>query len=269
MARRPSVSIDRTSTPVRSSAPRSSRRRGQRAADGAHPPDRHVPVAGPPPDHVVQEAPVGGQLVGVGERPDQPVREDGAAQRVTGQPSLQRLTDRPLEELPPRRRVVETAPERIDPEQRLRQRREHLRRDGGRELTERFPGAGVDAELGTTGHRVAMIEQDPALLGRRERRVPAALQPHVETELVDDRLGQQADEVRVRRQAGVVAVEQRLGPCRTAEHLVTLEHQDRSARIGEVRRAGQTVVTAADDDGVALLHRPGTVPGSPSAAPRC
>ena len=76
----PSVSIDVTSTPVTSSAPRRSAAAASWRAHRAHPADRDVPVAGPATDDVVQEAPVGEQVGAVGgrERADQRVGQHDA-----------------------------------------------------------------------------------------------------------------------------------------------------------------------------------------------
>ena len=62
----PSGLIAVTSAPVRRSAPASRAARSSSAVTWPMPPDRHVPVAGPAADHVVQEAAVLAQALVVG-----------------------------------------------------------------------------------------------------------------------------------------------------------------------------------------------------------
>ena len=200
-------------------------RRGELRRHRAHATDGDVPVAGAAADDVVQEATVGEQVVGVGERADQGVGQHDAAQRVVGEVLLDRLTDRPLDEHPPCI-VADEAAEVAGAAQRLGQRREH-----------------------PLGHRRESPRRAPPRTGVDERDVPAS-QRDVEAELVDDLRRQQADEVRVLRQQGVVGGEHASRAGRPADHRVAFEHEHRPSGLGEVRRTRQPVVPATDDDGV-------------------
>ena len=80
------------------------RRREQRRGDRAHAADGHLPLAGAVADQVVEEAAVLDQrgVVQVGEGADQRVGRDHAAHEVVGEPLLDHLAERPLDDLRPR-----------------------------------------------------------------------------------------------------------------------------------------------------------------------
>ena len=80
------------------------RRRGQRAADRAHAADRDVPVAGAAAQQVVQKAHVLRQrrVVGAGECADQCIGRHHAANQVVGHCLGDRVSDRLVDDEPPR-----------------------------------------------------------------------------------------------------------------------------------------------------------------------
>ncbi len=207
-ARSPSVRTDTTSASVTSSTPRLS------AAAASWPDTVPMPPTGmsqwpvPRADDVVEEAPVGEQVVGVGERADQRVGEDDAAGGVVLDVLLDRLTDRALDEHPPRL-VADVVAEVAGAAQRLRQRREHPLGQGCARQAER-----TEARRG--GRHVASPQLD------------------VEAELVDDLRREQADEVRVLRQQGIVGREHpradRVAPPSTALRSSTTTDRPASAR---------------------------------------
>ena len=98
LGRRPQVRTHGTRPPL------------ERTGDRAHAAHRHVPVPGPATDHVVEEAPVGPAvgLVDRGERPDQRVGQDDAADQVGPERRVDHLPDRPLHQVAPvvRRRAA-------------------------------------------------------------------------------------------------------------------------------------------------------------------
>ena len=78
-------------------------------------------------------------------------------------------------------------------------------------------------------------------------------QPNPGTQIVEDALRQQADQVRIARQPGVDTVE-RVGRDRGAADVVqTFEQPNPSARPGQVGGGDQPVVAAAHDDDVEAL----------------
>ena len=85
---------------------------------------------------------------------------------------------------------------------------------------------------------------------RRVGRDPPPAEPDLQAELVDDRLRQQAHEVRVARQARVDAGPRALGDRRAADVVAALEHEHRAPRARQVGGGDEAVVAAADDDGV-------------------
>src|SRR5690606_18573586 len=78
----------------------------------------------------------------------------------------------------------------------------------------------------------------------------------LEREIVDDPPLQQAD--RIARHRVAEAGMELLGHGGTADARMTLEHDDTKPRPGEIRRADEAVVTAADDRGV-VSHAEGGI----------
>ena len=187
--------------------------------------------------------------MGVGERADQRVGEDDPPHRVVGEALLEQLADRTLDERPPGL-VADEAAELADAAQRLGERREHAlgeRRCLRREVVPR-PGVGTEAPR-------ARRDEDAAVADRRVRADLAPAQRDVEAELVDDLRRQQADQVRVLRQLGIVGGEDTGGTRRAPDDRGALEHEHRPPGIGQVRRAGEPVVPAPDDDRVVAVTR--------------
>ena len=101
---------------------------------------------------------------------------------------------------------------------------------------------------------VVAEQQVVAVAGRVERRRHHQRQEPVlhQVELVDDLRPQQAQRVGERRERE--ARHQLLGDGGAADHRVLLEHQRAQAGLAEVRRVGEAVVAAADDDRVEVVH---------------
>ena len=100
---------------------------------------------------------------------------------------------------------------------------------------------------------VVAEQQVVAVTGRVERRRHHQRQEAVlhEVELVDDLRPEQAQGVRERRE--LEPGHQLLGDRRAPDAVVLLEHQGAQPRLREVRRVGEPVVAAADDDRVVLV----------------
>ena len=108
-------------------------------------------------------------------------------------------------------------------------------------------GAGVVEPL---AERRAVRERDPQV-GVGDVDLEAALR---ELELVDHEVVEQAHDVGARAHDEVGVGERALERARAAEPLAALEHEHRLAGPGEVGRAGQPVVAAADHDGVPVAR---------------
>lgn len=237
---------------------------GEGVGEGAHAADGHVPVTGPVADHVVEEAAVllEGRVVGVGERADQGVGEDDAAHQVVREALLDSPADRLLEEHPPGRVVVDPPTQRVPVRERLGEGGKDPLGDAAGRLVELGP-RGVLAPAarepleGDTGTLLTTADEQPGgpavTLGRGVRGHGAAAHGEVEPEIVDDLVGQQADQVRVPRQSRVDPGE---GPGRdggTAGGAEPLENQDGTSGPGEVGGGDEAVVASADDDDVVAL----------------
>ncbi len=239
----------------------------QLAGDRAHAADRHVPVPRPAADQVVEEADVLLQvlIVSPGEGPDQRIRQDHAADQVAAQFPADRLSDGMFDHGLPRRVGPGPGGEgpRVGPRQ---QRRGH----GGPESLRELPAGGVErgegAELAVgsadggerrgRGGLVPVVHQQGPAAVRGVRGVGGIAPPRqrdAQAEVVDDLPGQEADEVRVAREAGVDAVERVRGYRGAAGVFQLFQDEDVAPGLGQVRGRGQAVVAAADDDGVKRL----------------
>ena len=214
------------------------RRRGETLGDGPHAADRHVPPAGAAPDHVVEVAPVRRQrlISGAGKRPDQRIGEDDPADRVRAEALLQQLAERPFEQCLPRVVVADVAAHVVRRSQRFGQRREHPLGNPCRHLAKGVPRLGVVAQIGAGAHRVGVVDEDSAVTDWRVRRDPPRRQRQVQAELVDDQLGEQADEVGVLRQPRSVAGEQLSRAGRPANDIVRVRGRGPSDRRRRGRR---------------------------------
>ena len=280
---RPSASVQATSAPERrrpgvdggdgrrGDYGRAGRHRGvaQGARDGAHAAHRHVPVAGPVADDVVEKAAVlpQGRLVDVGEGADQAVGGRDPADDVVGEGTAQHLPEGLLEERAPgllAHPVDHEVPDRRPREQGLGERRREPAGHLGGHGVEAAPRLEVGVRTGETPERgargdvVLAVDQEAAVGHRGVRGPAAALQRDGQAELVDHAPGQERDEVGVAREPRVHPGE---GPGRDggAAHVVrTFEDEDGPAAAGRVGRRGEAVVTPAhDDDVVPGTHRIG------------
>ncbi len=112
------------------------------------------------------------------------------------------------------------------------------------------PRLGVVAEIGARAGRVGAINEDATITDWRVGREPAGGERQVESELLDDEVRKQADEVGELREAGTVTGEHLHRASSPADDVVTLEDEHRAAGRGEVGGCRQPVVPTADDDGV-------------------
>ena len=100
------------------------------------------------------------------------------------------------------------------------------------------------------GERAAVLEGRPEVrVGHEDLEAVAA-----QVELVDHDAVEQADDVRARADDVARVGERALERARAAEPLAPLEHEDGLAGAGEVGRAREPVVAAADDHGVPLAR---------------
>ncbi len=212
---------------------------------------------------MVQEAAVGVErrVVEVGERADEAVGRHDAAHEVVRETRIDRRAERLLDELAPDAVVADERPCLVARRQRFRQRGEEPLGEAHRVGVERVPrrsiDLGADAGEGGDGCRIvglAIDEQPPIGVARvgRVRGEAAAHESHVEAEVVDDALRQQAHEVRVPGEARVDAVERLRRHGCAAEVVVALEEQHAEARAGEVGGRREAVVSAADDHDVVV-----------------
>ena len=119
---------------------------------------------------------------------------------------------------------------------------------GDLELLEVALGLGVVEPL---AERRAVLERDPQVrVG--DVALEAALS---EAELLDHELVEQADDVRAGADAVALVVERALERAGAAEPLPPFQHEHRLPGSGQVRRGGEPVVAAADDDRVPALGR--------------
>ncbi len=241
--------------------PGSARRRGQRAGHRAHAADRHVPVTGTLPDHVVEKAAVltERRVVRGGERADEPVGENHPAHQIVVERGLHRLAQRPFEQRLPCLVVADPGAQRGLRRQRFGQRGEDPSRHPPRRPVESEPRLVLPVGPGEPGERFprpalpAADEQPgrppPALGGRVGRELaPAQRQPQVQ--ILHDPLRQQADEVRVPGDPGRHPGERHAGHGRAAGPVQAFQHQRAASGAGEVGGGDQTVVAATDDHGV-------------------
>ncbi len=237
-------------------------RRLEGRADRAHPASRDAPRAA---DDVVEEAAVLAQrgLVECGERADQAIGRDHAADEGIGEACLEGLAERAADE------VVEglVAEQRAGPGTVGERLAEALVQPGG-PLQERIErqergvlalGAGDRGERGRgrRRRRVALDEQPGrtpvAEHGDVGRHGPVE-QAQVDSQLAGDPGREQRDEVGVARQPRIDAPKGTLADRRAAEALAALEDQHPPARSCQVARGDQRVVAAADDHGPGNGH---------------
>ena len=255
----------------------------QLAGDRAHAADRHVPVPRPAADQVVEEADVLLQVLVVspGEGTDQRIRQDHTADQVAAQLPADRLSDGMFDHGLPRRVGPGPGGEgpRVGPRQ---QRRGHGGPESLRELPARGVERGEGAELAVgsadggerrgRGGLVPVVHQQGPAAVRGVRGVGGIAPPRqrdAQAEVVDDLPGQEADEVRIAREAGVDAVERVRGYRGAAGVFQLFQDQDVPPGLGQVRGRGQSVVAAADDDGVKFrVARHGPILPSGSAGGR-
>ena len=261
----PPGSTATTSAPVTSSAPGGDRGTGQPVGDGAHAADRHVPVAGPAADEVVEEADVLGQgrPVEVGERADERVRGHDAAHRVVAERRAQRLPQRPLDQRPPQLVVADQLPHGVGGPQRLQDGREDPLGQASTSARRSRCQASCSAPDPVSAAKAAAVASASSLStsrpvpGSRRHRgvggVAPAHQPHVELEVGHHLARQQRDEVAVARQPRVHARERLRRDRGPADVVGLLQHQDPAAGPGEVGRGGQPVVAGTHDD-VVVRH---------------
>ncbi len=106
-------------------------------------------------------------------------------------------------------------------------------------------GRGALAVLGVDQHAARRVGGQ-----RRVGRDPSPAEPHLQAQLVDDALRQQADEVGVARQARVDAGPRALRDRRPADVVAALEDEHRAPGARQVGGGDEAVVPAADDHDV-------------------
>jgi hypothetical protein len=117
--------------------------------------------------------------------------------------------------------------------------------------------------------RLSVDEQSALRVARvgRVRRVPPAHEAHVETEVVDDALREQAHEIGVPGESRVDALEGLRRDRGPAEVVVALEQEHGETGAGEVGGGGEAVVSAADDHDV--VGHPSRLRGLAASARPC
>ena len=245
------------------------RRALERARHGAHAARRHLPIARPIADHVVQEAPVLAEraVVRRRERADQPVGQDDAADQVVVDRALDPLAERTLDEAAPDVRHVGEERLRLGPRgQRAEQRGSETLRGDPHVLVEIPPLRPGDVGAGQRAHRelrdgVRARDEEARVATvaprRRVRRDLARAEVEVEAELGDQLARHQRHEVGVARDPHIHAREGPFGDGGAARLGEPLEDQDASPGTAEVGGSGQAVVAPADDDDV--VRHAGTV----------
>lgn len=229
--------------------------------DGAHPPDRHLPLRPAVADDVVEEAPVLPQrgVVQGGRGADQGVGGHHAPHHLVGEGATQHLPQRCGDQVLPGV-GVDPAAYLLLPGQRLQQRGGDRLREVADALVEGAPGvvlllgAGEVAE-GRPGRGALRVLDQQA--GRPSaardggvRRGRARSQPQRQVEVGDQLLGHQADEVGVAGEPFGAAPEGLGGDGGAAGVGEALQDQHGPAGPGEVRRGDEPVVPAPDHDDV-------------------
>ncbi len=212
-------------------------------------------------DHVVQEAPVGEEIVRVGEGPDEGIGQQDTADDVVREPLFKVHSQRSLEQRLPGVVVAEMAAEAVATHERFRQRREHPPGDPAGQIPELLPCCGILPEAAAGGNGIGLVDEDARVPDRRVRRHSPAAQRDVQTELLDDQRWEQAHEIGVLRQVCPAPGEHPLRSRRATERRGALQHEHGPAGASEIGSASQAVVPAADHDGVVRsVHSSRTVP---------
>ena len=244
----------------------------QLARHRAHAPDGHAPLAGAVAEAMEEEAAVlrERRVVQRRERADQAVGADDPAHEVVAEAALERDTQRLLDDVGPGDHVDLVA-QVTDVGEWLQQGRGHGPGQPVDVGVERLPGLELVVGAGQLAERrtgrlalVGLDQQAPLVVGRVRRRGPRAqLEP--EPEVLDQRIGHQADEVGEARQPGVEVVERPHAHRRAADVVEPFEHHDVESGPGQIGRGDEGVVPAPDDHDVVIS---GHEPRRPDVRPR-
>ena len=230
------------------------------------PPDRHPPLARPVADHVVEEAPVldGGRRRGPrrtsrsGRRSApprarcRPGTTTRSPRRAGGRRTASHTAVADAAGAPRRRAPAVRAASGRRPGPAARRRR-RTRCQAAYSSSDPVSARNDSAVAGPGSRSTSRPEVAPVSPHRGERGHGPRRERHVEPEVGDDAVGQQADQVRVAGQAGVDAGEHPAAHRGAAHVAGPLEHAHRQPGPPQVGGGDEGVVAAADDHDVVAV----------------